>query len=76
MHIARPGISVHCRQRILLDGPHRNSGWQPLVDDPIKCSTSSGRLDADRCEDMFLSLTPAIQKGDPQAVRTAFRCSR
>ena len=29
------------------------------------------RLDTDRCEDMFLSLTPSIQKGDPQAVRTA-----
>ena len=29
------------------------------------------RLDTDRCEDMFLSLTPAIRQGDPQAVRAA-----
>jgi hypothetical protein len=29
------------------------------------------RLDTDRCEDMFLSLSPAIQKGEPQAVRAA-----
>jgi hypothetical protein len=29
------------------------------------------RLDTDRCEDMFLSLAPAIQKGEPQAVRAA-----
>ena len=27
------------------------------------------RLDTDRCEDMFLSLTPSIRQGDPQAVR-------
>ena len=29
------------------------------------------RLDTDRCEDMFLSLTPSIRQGDPQAVRAA-----
>ncbi len=29
------------------------------------------RLDTDRCEDMYLSLTPSIQQGDPQAVRAA-----
>jgi hypothetical protein len=29
------------------------------------------RLDTDRCEDMFLSLTPSIRQGDSQAVRAA-----
>jgi hypothetical protein len=29
------------------------------------------RLDTDRCEDMFLSLTPSMRQGDPQAVRAA-----
>jgi hypothetical protein len=29
------------------------------------------RLDTDRCEDMYLSLSPAIRRGDPQAVRAA-----
>src|ERR1700736_5282079 len=29
------------------------------------------RLDTDRCEDMFLSLTPSLRQGDPQAVRAA-----
>jgi hypothetical protein len=29
------------------------------------------RLDTDRCEDMFLSLTPSIRQGDPKAVRAA-----
>ena len=29
------------------------------------------RLDTDRCEDMFPSLTPSTRQGDPQAVRTA-----
>jgi hypothetical protein len=29
------------------------------------------QLDTDRCEDMFLSLTPSIRQGDPQAVRAA-----
>jgi hypothetical protein len=29
------------------------------------------RLDTDRCEDMFLTLTPAIRQGDSQAVRAA-----
>jgi hypothetical protein len=29
------------------------------------------RLDTDRCEDMFLSLTPSIRQGDPRAVRAA-----
>ena len=28
-------------------------------------------MDTDRCEDMFLSLTPSIRQGDPQAVRAA-----
>jgi hypothetical protein len=31
----------------------------------------SRRLDTDRCEDMYLSLSPAIRRGDPQAVRAA-----
>ncbi len=29
------------------------------------------RLDTDRCEDMFLSLTPSLRQGDSQAVRAA-----
>lgn len=29
------------------------------------------RLDTDRCEDLFLSLTPSIRDGDPKAVRAA-----
>jgi hypothetical protein len=29
------------------------------------------RLDTDRCEDMYLSLTPSLRQGDPQAVRAA-----
>jgi hypothetical protein len=29
------------------------------------------RLDTDRCEDMYLSLSPAIRRGDPQSVRAA-----
>jgi hypothetical protein len=29
------------------------------------------RLDTDRCEDMYLSLTPSIRHGDAQAVRAA-----
>ena len=29
------------------------------------------RLDTDRCEDMFLSLSPGIRQGDTQAVRAA-----
>jgi hypothetical protein len=29
------------------------------------------RLDTDRCEDMFLSLSPSIRQGDAQAVRAA-----
>jgi hypothetical protein len=29
------------------------------------------RIDTDRCEDMYLYLSPAIKQGDPQAVRAA-----
>jgi hypothetical protein len=29
------------------------------------------QVDTDRCEDMYLSLSPAIRQGDPQAVRAA-----
>jgi hypothetical protein len=29
------------------------------------------QVDSDRCEDMYLSLSPAIRQGDPQAVRAA-----
>ncbi len=29
------------------------------------------RLDTERCEDMYLSLTPSLRQGDPQAVRAA-----
>jgi hypothetical protein len=29
------------------------------------------RLDTDRCEDMYLSMSPGIRRGDPQSVRAA-----
>jgi hypothetical protein len=29
------------------------------------------RFDTDRCEDMYLFLTPGIRQGDPQSVRAA-----
>jgi hypothetical protein len=31
------------------------------------------RLDTDRCEEMFLSLQPAIKKGDPKAIEAGVR---
>ena len=38
---------------------------------PTMAAQEMRRLDTDRCEDMFLSLTPSIRQGDPQAVRAA-----
>jgi len=38
---------------------------------PALAADENRRLDTDRCEDMFLSLSPSIRQGDPQSVRAA-----
>jgi hypothetical protein len=38
---------------------------------PKSAAEEMRRLDTDRCEDMYLSLTPSLRQGDPQAVRAA-----
>jgi len=38
---------------------------------PALAADENRRLDTDRCEEMYLSLLPGIQRGDPQSVRAA-----
>jgi hypothetical protein len=38
---------------------------------PALAADEMRRLDTDRCEDMFLSLSPGVRQGDPQSVRAA-----
>jgi hypothetical protein len=38
---------------------------------PTQEASEMRRFDTDRCEDMYLFLTPGIRQGDPQSVRAA-----
>ena len=38
---------------------------------PVLAAEEMRRLDTDRCEEMYRSLTPSIEQGDSQAVRAA-----
>jgi hypothetical protein len=38
---------------------------------PALAADEMRRLDTDRCEELFLSLSPAVRQGDPQSVRAA-----
>ena len=38
---------------------------------PVLAADEMRRLDTDRCEDMFLSLSAGVRQGDPQSVRAA-----
>jgi hypothetical protein len=64
------GLSFPSDYSITPMGCHRALG-RALKRAPHQEADELRRIDTDRCEDMYLCLSPAIRRGDPQAVRAA-----
>lgn len=64
------GVSFPPDYRITAMGCHKATR-RALRRAPSQEANEMRRFDTDRCEDMYLFLTPGIRQGDPQSVRAA-----
>jgi LmbE family N-acetylglucosaminyl deacetylase len=64
------GVGFPPDYRITAMGCHKATR-RALRRAPIQEANEMRRFDTDRCEDMYLFLTPGIRQGDPQSVRAA-----
>src|SRR6202162_5604056 len=64
------GVDFPPDYRITAMGCHKATR-RALRRAPTQQANEMRRFDTDRCEDMYLFLTPGIRQGDPQSVRAA-----
>jgi LmbE family N-acetylglucosaminyl deacetylase len=64
------GVDFPPDYRITAMGCHKATR-RALRRAPTQGANEMRRFDTDRCEDMYLFLTPGIRQGDPQSVRAA-----
>jgi hypothetical protein len=64
------GVNFSPDYRITAMGCHKATR-RALRRAPTQKANEMRRFDTDRCEDMYLFLTPGIRQGDPQSVRAA-----